>query len=131
MVKAMAGTQQNKCSVCCQKIQNGIFGNLERFFKWFGEIVARYPLLVIPGSLTFMALCCIGILNLYEETEQLELWVPTDSEFYHNAKWLEEAFPSNVRPQSFMLLTNDGSNILTKKNMQFLAKVNKDIANLQ
>ena len=123
--------QQNKCSVCCQKVQNAIFGNLERFFKWFGELVAKFPLIVIPISLTFMALTCIGILNLYEETEQLELWVPTNSEFYDNSKWLQEAFPSNVRAQSFMLLTNDGSNILTKANMQFLVKVNKDLAALQ
>ena len=122
---------QNGCSVCCQKVQNAIFGNLERFFKWFGEIVAKFPWIVIPVSLTFMALTCLGIMNIYEETDQLELWVPTDSEFYVNSKWLKSAFPSSVRVQSFMILTKNEENILTKRNLQFLAKMNKEIAEIK
>ena len=123
--------QPNGCSVCCQKIQQTIFGNLERFFKWFGEIVAKFPLIVIPISLTFMALTCLGIMNIYEETDQLELWVPSNSEFYENTKWLETAFPSNLRVQQFMLISKNEENVLTKANLQFLAKINKDIGALK
>ena len=93
--------------------------------------MAKYPLIVIPVSLTFMALTCLGIMNIYEETEQLELWVPTDSEFYDNTKWLQTTFPSDVRVQSIMLVTKNEENILTKENLLFLVNVSKAITELK
>ena len=83
--------------VCCLAIQNAIFGNMERFFLWFGQKVTKYPGWVILGCLIFAGLCSLGFLLLESETDQLELWVPTDSDFYRNSKWISETFPSNQR----------------------------------
>jgi hypothetical protein len=70
--------------VCCLAIQNAIFGNMERFFLWFGQKVTKYPGWVILGCLIFAGLCSLGFILLESETDQLELWVPTDSDFYRN-----------------------------------------------
>ena len=105
---------------------------MEKFYGWFGQVVAKYPLWVILACLIFAALCGIGFLNLENETDQLELWVPTDSDFYRNNKWIAEKFPSSIRSQSVMLYTQDpNGNILTKENLKQLDTILNSIANLR
>jgi hypothetical protein len=91
--------------VCCLAIQNAIFGNMERFFLWFGQKVTKYPGWVILSCLIFAGLCSLGFLLLESENDQLELWVPKDSDFYRNSKWISKTFPSNVRAQQLMIVT--------------------------
>ena len=117
--------------VCCLAIQNAIFGNMERFFLWFGQKVAKYPGWVILVCLIFTGLCSLGFLLLESETDQLELWVPTDSDFYRNNKWLSNTFPSKVRAQQLMIVTTDDSNILTKANLNILHNIMSDISKLR
>ena len=117
--------------VCCLAIQNAIFGNMERFFLWFGQKVTKYPGWVILGCLIFAGLCSLGFLLLESETDQLELWVPTDSDFYRNNKWISDTFPSNVRAQQLMIVTKDDSNILTKANLKVLHNIMADISKLR
>ena len=117
--------------VCCLAVQNAIFGNMERFFLWFGQKVTKYPGWVILGCLIFAGLCSLGFLLLESETDQLELWVPTDSDFYRNNKWISDTFPSKVRAQQLMLVTKDDSNILTKANLMVLHNIMADISKLR
>ena len=117
--------------VCCLAIQNAIFGNMERFFLWFGQKVTKYPGWVILSCLIFAGLCSLGFLLLESENDQLELWVPKDSDFYRNSKWISKTFPSNVRAQQLMIVTNDDSNILTKANLMVLHNIMADISKLR
>lgn len=108
---------------CCVSVQNAIFGNMERFFCKFGQVVAKFPIWFILGSLFFFGLCCIGFTLLENETDQNELWVPTDSDFYRNTKWTQETFPSTFRFNTFMMVTKDGGDILTKSNLDLMRSI--------
>ena len=120
-----------KKPACCGSIQRAIFGNMERFFGWFGQKVAKYPHWTVLGVLVFAGLVSCGFLLLESETEQLELWVPTDSDFYRNSKWISETFPSNSRGQSFILATTNGANILTKANLILLHDMIREIDQIE
>ena len=61
---------------CCNAIQKAIFGNLEKFYQWFGAKVAKFSLWVIFGSLLFAGLTGLGLMVLESENDQLELWIP-------------------------------------------------------
>jgi hypothetical protein len=63
----------------CLIFQNTIFGIMEKFFKWYGYQVAKYPHFAILGCLVFAGLCCLGFLNFRKETDQHELWLPSDA----------------------------------------------------
>ena len=122
-----AKSVQNKPGIC-QPVQNAIFGNMERFYNWFGMKVAAYPFWIILASLLICGGCSAGFMLLESETDQLELWVPTDSDFYRNNKWLGQTFPSTTRAQSILLVTKDKSNILTKANLDIWRDILKKAA---
>ena len=42
-----------------------------------------------------------------EETDSLNLWLPTDSEYVRNSKWLRENFPSKTRLSSILILSDN------------------------
>ena len=115
----------------CLTVQNAVFGNMERFYLWFGEKVAKYPGYVVLGCLIFAGLCSLGFLLLESETDQLELWVPTDSDFYRNNKWISKTFPSKMRAQQFMLISENDENIITKANLDLLNNIMKDISKIR
>ncbi len=113
---------------CCHAFQNIVFGGMERFFKRYGTLVARYPAAGILGCIMFGLLCGAGFMNFTEETEQTELWVPSDSEFYDQVKWMEKEFPSNNRFSQYIAVAE--VNILTKQNMLFLLELKEKIDNI-
>ena len=61
-----------------------------------------------------------------ELTEPLDLWVPHDSDQYKNGKWLEENYPSTIRPIA-VLMTSSEDTILTTKNIQSLLDIRNQI----
>ena len=42
-----------------------------------------------------------------EETDSLNLWLPTDSKYVRNSKWLRENFPSKTRLSSILILSDN------------------------
>ena len=77
---------------------------LEKVFFKYGQFVALHPIPVIVGSLLFAGLC--GIRLYFEwasETDQVNLWVPTDSDYYRNQKWLSDNFPSSFRLSTIII----------------------------
>ena len=98
-----------------------------------GELTLKsiYQEVYVLGCLIFAGLCSLGFLLLESETDELELWVPTDSDFYRNNKWIEETFPSSTRVQQMMLVTKDNTNILTKSNLNIMHDILKEIYKLR
>ena len=89
---------------CCGKVQATIVGGLERLFFKYGSFVASHPIPVIIISLVFGGLCGLPMfLGFEEERDGLELWVPKDSNFYSNSKWLSANFPSGFRFNAIIL----------------------------
>ena len=83
------------------------------------------------GSLIFAGLTSLGFLLLESETEQDNLWIPSNSDFKSNQEWLSKTFPSNVRAQQFMLVTENEENILTKSNLELMNDIMKNISDLR
>jgi hypothetical protein len=112
-------------------IQNAIFGNMERFYLWLGEKVAQHPLWVILGSIVFAVLCSSGVFLIESETEELQLWIPVNSDFYVNSEWISLNIPSKTRAQQFIIVTENDENILTKANLYLLNDIMRNISKLR
>ena len=115
----------------CQKFQDGIFGKMEKFFNKFGHKVASHPFITILITLFISGLLMIGFVRFRSEQDRTELWIPTNSELYMNSKWLNEKFPSKTRVQQFMLVSENGDNVLTTKNFKLLLTISEAIAELR
>ena len=48
-----------------------------------------------------------GFIVMKEETDGLNLWQPTDSDFVKNIKWLRENIPSRTRVSSILFLSDN------------------------
>ena len=85
------------------------------------------------GSLILASLS--GIRLAFEwssETESSELWVPRDSDFYLNKKWLRENYPSSTRGSFIIVKVKDDSqNILTNENLKFLLKIHQVVGSVK
>ena len=68
-------------------------------------------------------------INYFEETNDLELWVPRSYDYYKNGKWLEENFPSKTRYMIVLLETEDGT-IITREHIRYLFEIHTNIAKL-
>ena len=108
---------------CCQKFQDVVFGNMEKFFKKFGSLVGNYPYITILISLVISGLFMIGFLAFRQEMDMVELWVPDETEFYKNNKWVHDNFHSSERIQHYLVASKNGANILTKDNFKILLNI--------
>ena len=123
--------KENPMKVYCQKFQDIVFGNMEKFFNKLGYKVAKHPFIAILISVSIAGLLMVGFVRWRNETDASELWVPSNSEWYQNYKWLSETFPSKTRYQQYMLVSENGDNVLTKINMLKLAGISKAISNIR
>ena len=64
-----------------------------------------------------------------EESDQLELWVPRKSDYYKNAKWLGENYPSTTRT-NVLLITWKEENNLTPEHIRRLFQIHTGINNI-
>ena len=115
---------------CCQKFQDVVFGNMEKLFKKFGCIVGAHPYITILISFGISGLFMIGFVCFRDERDMIELWVPDESEFYKNNKWVDENFHSSERLQHYLLATKDNANILTKDNFKRLLSISKNMSDI-
>ena len=70
---------------CCQKFQDGVFGNMEKGFQKFGTLVGGSPYITILIGLLVSGLFMIGLIQFRDEEEMVKLWVPDESEFYNKS----------------------------------------------
>ena len=61
-----------------------------------------------------------------EETNGLELWIPRSSNYYKNAKWLEENYPSTLRT-NIAILTTKEETILSERKIRNLLHIHKGV----
>lgn len=86
---------------------------------------------VIIFCLLFAGVCTIPYLvDFKEEKDQLELWVPRDSEYYKNAKWLADNTEKSKNRFNVALLTTKDDTLLTKEAMQQLLYIHDKINDL-
>jgi hypothetical protein len=99
--------------------QYGVIHSLERFFLWYGELVASHPVKAIIGCFIVTALGGAGLLRFYEEGDAASLVIPVNSQFRKNIDWLDDNFPREIRVHS-VIYTAD--NVLTPEVMKAIYK---------
>ncbi|CAB4059408.1 NPC1 [Lepeophtheirus salmonis] len=109
---------------CMRK--NILLDSLEKAFYRWGIFISRYPLFVIFSVLIIALLSSIGFLRLSFEYKMEKLWIPQNSEFISNKKWIEENFPTNYRVQIISLLSLSG-NILTPEALLLLLDIHEKV----
>ena len=90
--------------------QYGIISALERFFTWYGCLVATYAKTAILICLVATVGGGLGLLRFYEEGDAASLVIPENSEFRRNIDWIDENFPREVRVHSIVYTAE---NVLT------------------
>jgi Niemann-Pick C1 protein len=89
-----------------------------------GYNVAEHPKKTILFSWLTVLLCCLGFLNFYQERDPLKLWVPDNSQFLVNTKFIMNKFGEAVRKQNVLIVADD---VLTPEVMKKLAIISREI----
>lgn len=98
------------------------------FPRRLGFFVAENPKLTICLSFLTAALCCLGFLNFYQERDPLKLWVPSNSEFLVNTKFIMKEFSEGIRTQNVLIVADD---VLQPEVMRKLDIISKEIQNIK
>ncbi|KAL4236787.1 Patched domain-containing protein 3 [Mactra antiquata] len=82
---------------CLQRCSNRIILVLESSFYRLGLTVAKHPVITIFLSLLVCGLCCIGLTNFNQTTDDAKLWVPKSSRVLPEKAWVDKNFPEEYR----------------------------------
>lgn len=108
--------------------QYGVIGSLEKFFTWYGCLIATYPKTAILACVSVTIAGGLGLLRFYEEGDAASMVIPRNSVFRKNIDWLDENFPREIRVHSVLFTAE---NVLTPKVMQTIFKQRKKLEELK
>jgi len=100
----------------------------EGFFYWLGSLTARRPMPVILVSMVVVGLGCAGLPYIKTENNAIKLWIPQNSDFSQNYKWLWNNFPPEIRMHSAILHSDD---VLTPESIQKMYQIYKKVYGLK
>jgi len=120
--------KENRLQKLARAVQYGIIGSLERFFTWYGCLVATYPKTSIILCILATVGGGLGLLRFYEEGDAASLVIPTHSEFRRNIDWLDTNFPREVRVHSIVYTAE---NVLTPRVIRAIYKQRKALNSLR
>jgi len=118
---------QTKLQKIARHCQYGVIGTLEKFFEWYGTLIATYPLYAILISITVTFLGGLGLFRFYEEGDAASMVIPRHSTFRRNIDWLDENFPREIRTHSILY---QAENVLTPEVFQTMYRQRKLLQNL-
>eukprot|EP00092_Neocalanus_flemingeri_P006866 GFUD01007412.1.p1 GENE.GFUD01007412.1~~GFUD01007412.1.p1 ORF type:complete len:1065 (+),score=241.14 GFUD01007412.1:250-3444(+) len=122
--KSQYKTQLQKFVRVCQY---GVIGSLEKFFSWYGCLVATHPIAAILVCISVTIAGGLGLLRFYEEGDAASMVIPRHSVFRKNIDWLDENFPREIRVHS-VVYTAD--NVLTPGVIQTIYNQRKKLEEL-
>ena len=84
---------------------------LERFFGWFGEGIAKHPLITI--SICLVSICSVGFVWFKAENRTIKLFVPQGSRSINDLDKAEKYFRVKTREEIVLLTASfDDRNVL-------------------
>jgi len=111
-----------KLQVLVRWCQNGIISSLEKFFTWYGKLVATYPWTSIFICIIITVGGGLGLLRFYEEGDAARLVIPPHSDFRRNIDWIDNNYPHEVRVHSIVYTAD---NVLTPEVIKTIYKQRK------
>ena len=86
---------------------------LERFFAWYGEGIAKHPLITIQVCLVFVSVCSVGFVWFQSETRTVKLFIPQSSRSIEDLDTAEKYFRVKNRQEIVLLVaSSDHPNVL-------------------
>ena len=87
---------------------------LERFFAWYGEGIAKHPLITIQVCIVFVSVCSVGFVWFQSETRTVKLFIPQSSKSIDDLNTAEKYFRVKIRQEIILLVaSSDHLNVLS------------------
>ncbi|CAH0605519.1 unnamed protein product [Chrysodeixis includens] len=80
---------------------------VEGLFFRLGVLVARHPWKTVILTLSFVVLSCLGFIGFHIEKNPMNLWVPTESDFYYDTNWYIDKFGTGFRLQKVIITADN------------------------
>lgn len=101
---------------------------VERIFFTLGVVIAKRPWTTIILTWLFLFVSGIGLIQFYIEKNPMKLWVPPDSDFYHDTHWFIDNFGTGFRLQR-VIITAD--NVLEPNVLTAISDINKEVNSIK
>ena len=87
---------------------------LERFFAWYGELIAKHPLTTIQLCILFVGVCSVGFAWFHKENRTEKLFIPQSSKSIDDLNTAEKYFRVKIREEIILLVaSSDHPNVLS------------------
>ena len=105
---------------------------LERFFGWFGEGIAKHPLITISFCLVFVSVCSVGFLWFQSESRTVKLFIPQSSQAIDDLNTAEKYFRIKNREEIILLVaSSDHPNVLAPDCLRQALKAHHAVVELE
>ena len=126
------------CSCCCPRQFNPCLlwssfcswylRLLERFFAWYGEGIAKHPLITIQVCLVFVSVCSLGFFWFQSENRTEKLFIPQSSKAIDDLNTAEKYFPVKIREEIILLVaSSDHPNVVSPECLKQAFKAHKAV----
>ena len=105
---------------------------LERFFGWFGEGIAKHPLIIVSICLVFVSVCSVGFVWFKAKNRTVDLYIPQGSRSMEELDRAEKYFRLKAREEIVLLTASpDHPNVLAPDCMREAFKAHRAVMELE
>ncbi|XP_078372535.1 patched domain-containing protein 3-like [Oculina patagonica] len=105
---------------------------LERFFAWYGEAIAKHPLITIQICIVFVSVCSVGFVWFQTENRTEKLFIPQSSKAIADLNTAEKYFRVKIREEIILLVaSSDHPNVLSPECLKQAYKAHKAVMELE
>ncbi|XAR61542.1 hypothetical protein NMG60_11015995 [Bertholletia excelsa] len=128
-MQILIGLSQSKDGVQLSVVQ----GYMSKFYRRYGTVVARNPVLVLCLSLAVVLLLCLGLIRFKVETRPEKLWVGPGSKAAEEKQFFDTHLAPFYRIEQLMIATipdtkdNKSPSIVTEDNIKLLFEIQKKV----
>ncbi|XP_078373186.1 patched domain-containing protein 3-like isoform X2 [Oculina patagonica] len=105
---------------------------LERFFAWYGEGIAKHPLITIQVCIVFVSVCSVGFVWFQTENRTVKLFIPQSSKAIDDLDTAEKYFRVKFREEIILLVaSSDHPNVLAPECLKQAFEVHNAVMELE
>lgn len=105
---------------------------LKRVFGWFGERIAKHPLITISLCLVFVSICSVGFVWFQSEKRTVKLFIPQSSQAINDLNTAEKYFRVKIRQEIVLLTASpDHPNVLAPECLRQAFQVHHAVVGLE
>ncbi|KAJ7385704.1 Patched domain-containing protein 3 [Desmophyllum pertusum] len=105
---------------------------LERFFGWYGEGIAKHPLITIQICIVFVSVCSVGFVWFQAENRTEKLFIPQSSQAIDDLNTAEKYFRVKFREEVILLVAaSDHPNVLDPECLRQAFKAHDAVMELE